>query len=58
METLVAVDPVPGTTNGILALLVIIGTFSSGSLVIETEHCWPRQLRTEGYFAVVESHEG
>ena len=65
LEILVAADIVrtvalePSLTNvGILALLVLIRTFLSWSLVVEIEHRWPWQLRTEAHIAAAESHEG
>jgi len=65
LEILVAADIVrtvalePSLTNvGILALLVLIRTFLSWSLVVEIEHRWPWQLRTTARVAAAESHEG
>ena len=65
LEILVAADIVrtvalePSLTNvGILALLVLIRTFLSWSLVVEIEHRWPWQLRTAAHVAAAESHEG
>lgn len=65
LEILVAADIVrtvalePSLTNvGILAVLVIIRTFLSWSLVVEIEHRWPWQLRTEANVAAAESHDG
>jgi uncharacterized membrane protein len=65
LEILVAADIVrtvalePSLTNvGILALLVLSRTFLSWSLVVEIEHRWPWQLRTEAHIAAAESHEG
>lgn len=64
LEILVAADIVrtvalePSLTNvGILALLVLIRTFLSWSLVVEIEHRWPWQVRTEAHAAAAESHE-
>jgi uncharacterized membrane protein len=63
LEILVAADIVrtvalePSLTNvGILALLVIIRTFLSWSLVVEIEHRWPWRARTEEHVAAAESH--
>jgi uncharacterized membrane protein len=65
LEILVAADIVrtvalePSLTNvGILALLVIIRTFLSWSLVVEIEHRWPWQRRTEEHVAAAQAHEG
>jgi len=41
----------------ILALLVLIRTFLSWSLVVEMEHRWPWQVRTEANLATAESYE-
>jgi uncharacterized membrane protein len=64
LEILVAADIVrtvalePSMTNiGILAVLVLIRTFLSWSLVVEIEHRWPWQLRTEAHVAAADSHE-
>ena len=64
LEILVAADIVrtvalePSLTNvGILALLVLIRTFLSWSLVIEIEHRWPWRMRTEEHVAAAESYE-
>ena len=64
LEILVAADIVrtvalePSMTNiGILALLVLIRTFLSWSLVVEMEHRWPWQVRTEAHLATAESYE-
>jgi len=64
LEILVAADIVrtvalePSLTNvGILFLLVIIRTFLSWSLVVEIEHRWPWQVRTEAHVATAESYE-
>jgi uncharacterized membrane protein len=64
LEILVAADIVrtvalePSLTNiGILALLVVIRTFLSWSLVVEIEHRWPWRVRTEAHVAAAESHE-
>lgn len=64
LEILVAADIVrtvalePSLTNvGILALLVIIRTFLSWSLVVEIEHRWPWRVRTEAHVAAAESLE-
>ena len=64
LEILVAADIVrtvalePSMTNiGILALLVLIRTFLSWSLVVEIEHRWPWQVRAEAHVAAAESHE-
>jgi uncharacterized membrane protein len=63
LEILVAADIVrtvalePSLTNvGILALLVLIRTFLSWSLVVEIEHRWPWQTRTAEHLAAAESH--
>ena len=49
----------PGMNKvGILALLVIIHTFLSWSLVVEIEDRWPWQLRTKANGTPAESHEG
>jgi hypothetical protein len=51
-------DASPSLTNvGILALLVPIRTFLSWLLVVEIEHRWPWQVRTEEHIAVAASHE-
>jgi hypothetical protein len=48
----------PSLTNiGILALLVLIRTFLSWSLVIEIEQRWPWRMRTEEHVAAAESYE-
>jgi hypothetical protein len=48
----------PSMTNvGILAVLVLIRTFLSWSLVIEIEHRWPWRMRTEEHVAAAESYE-
>ena len=48
----------PSLTNvAVLGLLVLIRTFLSWSLVVEIEHRWPWQARTEEHIAVAESHE-
>ena len=64
LEILVAADIVrtvalePSLTNvAILALLVLIRTFLSWSLVIEIEHRWPWRMRTEEHVAAAESYE-
>lgn len=64
LEILVAADIVrtvalePSLTNvGILALLVIIRTFLSWSLVVEIEHRWPWQRRTEEHLSAAQAHE-
>lgn len=64
LEILVAADIVrtvalePSLTNvGILALLVVIRTFLSWSLVVEIEHRWPWQNRTEAHVAAAEARE-
>ena len=64
LEILVAADIVrtvalePSLTNiAILALLVIIRTFLSWSLVVEIEHRWPWRVRTEEHVAAAESYE-
>jgi uncharacterized membrane protein len=63
LEILVAADIVrtvalePSLTNvGILALLVLIRTFLSWSLVVEIEHRWPWRVRTEAHVAAAEGH--
>jgi uncharacterized membrane protein len=64
LEILVAADIVrtvalePSLTNvSILALLVIIRTFLSWSLVVEIEHRWPWRVRTEEHVVAAESNE-
>jgi uncharacterized membrane protein len=64
LEILVAADIVltvalePSVSNvAVLGLLVLIRTFLSWSLVVEIEHRWPWQVRTEDHIAVAESHE-
>ena len=64
LEILVAADIVrtvalePSLTNiGILGVLVLIRTFLSWSLVVEIEHRWPWQVRTEAHVAAAEAHE-
>lgn len=64
LEILVAADIVrtvalePSLTNvGILALLVLIRTFLSWSLVVEIEHRWPWQVRTEANVVAAKSYE-
>lgn len=64
LEILVAADIVrtvalePSLTNiGILGVLVLIRTFLSWSLVVEIEHRWPWQVRTEAHVATAESYE-
>jgi uncharacterized membrane protein len=64
LEILVAADIVrtvalePSMTNiGILGVLVLIRTFLSWSLVVEIEHRWPWQARTEAHVAAAEAHE-
>ena len=64
LEILVAADIVrtvalePSMTNiGILGVLVLIRTFLSWSLVVEIEHRWPWQVRTEAHVAAAEAHE-
>jgi uncharacterized membrane protein len=64
LEILVAADIVrtvalePSLTNiAILALLVLIRTFLSWSLVVEIEHRWPWRVRTEEHVAAAESYE-
>jgi hypothetical protein len=47
----------PSLTNvGILALLVLIRTFLSWSLVVEIEHRWPWQARGAEHLTAAESH--
>ena len=62
LEILVAADIVrtvalePSMTNiGILALLVLIRTFLSWSLVVEIEHRWPWQVRAESHERAAEA---
>lgn len=64
LEILVAADIVrtvalePSLTNvAILALLVVVRTFLSWSLVVEIEHRWPWQRRTAEHIAAVEIHD-
>jgi uncharacterized membrane protein len=64
LEILVAADIVrtvalePSLTNiAILGVLVLVRTFLSWSLVVEMEHRWPWQVRTDAHRAAVELHE-
>jgi uncharacterized membrane protein len=64
LEILVAADIVrtvalePSLTNiAILGILVLIRTFLSWSLVVEIEHRWPWQRRTEEHLAAAQAHE-
>ena len=45
------------STGDLLALLVLIRTFLSWSLVVEIEHRWPWQVRTEAHVETAESYE-